>query len=269
MRIGILFLLPLWLWALSLQPLAAPGGVALIELGIYDERPKAFLGDRPLRLERLPDGQYAALVGIDLSASSREAQAVRVIERSGTQSLIAFSVHERDYPSQYITIDAESYVHPSQEQLDRIAKERKRMEAAYARFSPEAIAPLAFKQPVGGRISGAFGLHRYFNGEPRNRHNGLDIAAPRHTPIGAPQKAEVIKTDDLFFCGKMVLLDHGQGLLTLYCHLESIAVRAGDRVDQGEVIGTVGSSGRATGPHLHWGVRLNGVWVDPTLLVAR
>lgn len=271
MRVVVFLLLPaLTLPALSFRSLPAPGGIERVELGVEGDRsPKAWLGEQPLRVEQDGQGQWVALVGLDLALDVKQTQVVRVQTADGSDTRATFDLRQRDYPTQHITVDEKRHVRPDERELERIKKERSRLEAAYERFSPERMAPLDFKKPVGGRISGVFGLRRFFNGEPRSRHHGLDIAAARHSPIGAPQKGEVVLTDDFFFCGRTVLLDHGQGLLSLYCHLEEITVASGQRVAQGEVIGTVGSSGRATGPHLHWGVRLNGVWVDPALLLDR
>jgi murein DD-endopeptidase MepM/ murein hydrolase activator NlpD len=125
-----------------------------------------------------------------------------------------------------------------------------------------------FSVPVHGRLSSRFGLRRFFNGQPRNPHSGVDLAAPAGTPVKAPASARVIDTGEYYYNGKTVFLDHGQGLLSAYFHLSQTKVRPGQQLRRGEVIGTVGATGRATGPHLHWSVYLNGAQVDPALFVA-
>ena len=121
--------------------------------------------------------------------------------------------------------------------------------------------------PLEGTITSLFGHRRYFNGQPRSPHSGLDIAAKEGTPILAPASGEIVLADELYFNGKTVFIDHGQGLVTMYCHMSQILVANGKTVQQGHQIGLVGSTGRATGPHLHWSVSLNGFRVDPYILI--
>jgi murein DD-endopeptidase MepM/ murein hydrolase activator NlpD len=128
---------------------------------------------------------------------------------------------------------------------------------------------LSFIKPVVGPYSSPFGLKRFFNGEPRNPHSGIDIAAPSGTPIYAPAQGKVVLTGDFFFNGNVVYMDHGQGLISMFCHLSAIDVKPGDTLKQGELLGKVGATGRVTGPHLHWSVSLNNARIDPLILLPK
>ena len=140
--------------------------------------------------------------------------------------------------------------------------------AQYRRFTARPLDLTPFQLPVTGRVSSVFGHRRVLNGQPRSPHSGLDLAADTGTPIQAPAPGAVVMTGELFFNGKTVFLDHGQGLVTMYCHMDAIAVREGDEVGRGQVIGKVGATGRVTGAHLHWSVSLNGNRVDPVTVMA-
>ena len=156
----------------------------------------------------------------------------------------------------------------SPEDEARVARETEKVRAALAGFTPDAPATLRFSQPVPGPRSSSFGLRRVFNGESRRPHSGMDIAAPPGTPIKAPLAGRVVDVGSYFFNGNNVIVDHGRGLMTMYCHLSKIRVEVGQELQRGEVLGDVGATGRVTGPHLHWGVILNGNSVDPALFLA-
>lgn len=240
-----------------------PGGVALVPLGAArGPAPRAIFNGERVMVQK--DGpKWVALVGIPLDAKPGE-YALRVGKRS-----LDFSVRDKQYAVQRITIENKRKVDPTPLDLERIRRDSRIIKAALAAWRAEANVPLRFDLPVLGPVSSPFGLRRVFNGEPRAPHSGIDIAVPAGTPIRAPAPGRVAAIGDFFFDGRMVMLDHGQGLVTMYGHMEKILVKKGQRVARGQVIGLVGQTGRATGPHLHWGVSLNNARVDPTLFLSR
>jgi len=239
-----------------------PGGVAVVPLGPDSGRaPRAtFDGDRVMVLK--DERRWLAVVGIPLDAKPGT-YAVRVKNRS-----LSFTVQDKQYAVQRVTIKNRRKVDPTALDLKRIRRESKVIHAALGAWHRSTSVPLRFDLPVLGPVSSPFGLRRIFNGEPRAPHSGIDIAVPAGTPIRAPAPGRVAAVGDFFFDGKMVMIDHGQGLVTMYGHMEKILVKKGQRVARGEVIGLVGQTGRATGPHLHWGVSLNNARVDPTLFLS-
>jgi murein DD-endopeptidase MepM/ murein hydrolase activator NlpD len=263
----LLALLPALLWsslALAVElprESRVPGGVAIIELAdASGPAPEVrYRGERVLVVK---DGGWKAVVGIPLGA----APGPQELQVGGRR--IAFEVAPKAYQEQRLTVKRR-YVEPDPEQLARIYREQKRIRAALAHFSQEVPGTMQLIRPIDGRESSPFGLRRFFNGEPRKPHSGLDLAVPAGTPIKAPADGGVIDSGEFFFNGNSVFLDHGGGLVTMYAHMESISVQPGQRVQAGEVIGTVGATGRVTGPHLHWGVTLNGTMVDPSLFLGR
>lgn len=244
-------------------PSAVPGGVALLPLAGAGA-PQAFLGED--RVLVVPDGQgWQAVVGIPLGAAPGEHR-LSVRWPDGEEREYAFEVSAKDYPVQRLTIPDDRKVNPSQQDLERIWREQQISREAVARWS-ERRPDLDFIAPVDGRFSGSFGLRRILNDQPRSPHRGMDIAAPEGTPVLAAAAGRVEYVGDFFFSGQVVYLDHGNGVHTLYAHLARVDVRPGQELAKGEVLGTVGKTGRATGPHLHWSVYLNTEAVDPALFI--
>lgn len=249
------------------QQSAVPGGVAIIELAADSagETPKAHYNRKPLMVVRQND-RWLAVVGIPLTASLGE-QKIEQLTASGKTIVHRFDVADKAYKTQHLTITNKRKVNPNAEDMKRIIKEKKLITSALAHWDERPASRLTFIAPVEGRRSSSFGLRRVFNGQPRKPHSGMDIAAPSGTPIITPAAGTVINTGNYFFNGNSVFIDHGQGLITMYVHLNSVNVKEGDQLQQGDVLGTVGSTGRVTGPHLHWGVSLNDARVDPALFL--
>ncbi len=213
------------------------------------------------------EGEFGALVGIDMADAPNTANLkAEVMYPDGVRKRVyRVSVQAEEFRVQSMTLPKDQ-VDPDAAALKRIDLEKEKVKAVLAGFTPERLWGTGFLVPVEGTIAGAFGSKRILNGQPRNQHNGEDIAASLGTPVKATNDGVVRMVDDHFFSGKGVILDHGLGLFTMYFHLDTTAVKEGERVKRGDVIGTVGQSGRATGPHLHWGAWLNGSRVNPFAL---
>ncbi|MBI5451678.1 MAG: peptidoglycan DD-metalloendopeptidase family protein [Gammaproteobacteria bacterium] len=243
---------------------AVPGGIVILPLtGIDPATTRVFYNEQRVMLVA-NDQRWYAVVGIPLSAAPGPQHVV--IDEQGQQRQLDFTIVDKSYPTQRLTVE-ERHVHPSKKELARIEREAKIIQAAFRHWSDASDIPLRMAAPLPGERSSSFGLRRIFNGEARNPHSGMDIAASEGTPIQAPATGTVINTGDYFFNGKSVFIDHGQGLITMYCHLSKIAVKKGQRIKPGEILGQVGKTGRATGAHLHWSVSLNNTRIDPVLVL--
>ena len=251
------------------RALAVPGGVARLPLGPGTVRPAAHLrqGEHDVPLLVVGDAQeWTALVGLALATAPGPAQ-ITVRAADGSTRTVAFTVAPKRYSEQRLQV-APGTVDLSPEDQARFERERAHQAQVMATFSTPLPEALAMQVPAPGRRSSSFGLRRVFNGQARNPHSGMDIAAPTGTPVAAPLPGRVIDVGDYFFNGHTVWLDHGGGLLTMYCHLSATDVQPGDVLQTGQRLGAVGATGRVTGPHLHWGVMLNRTMVDPALFLA-
>lgn len=243
-----------------------PGGIAIVPIdGGTPSRPRATFNGAPVMVVR--DGpRWLAVLGIPLSTKPGKIKVV--IERQGSPvSTVDLAIGRKQYVEQKLTV-APGMVDLSHDDLARVERERPIIQDALATFSEAPPAALRLEPPVPGRRSSSYGMRRIFNGQPRAPHTGMDIAAAAGTPIVAPAAGTVVATGDYFFNGGTVIVDHGQGLVTMYCHLSAIDVKPGDTLAPGEPLGKVGATGRVTGPHLHWGVTLNRTMVDPALFLA-
>ncbi|MDP6374302.1 MAG: peptidoglycan DD-metalloendopeptidase family protein [Pseudomonadales bacterium] len=243
----------------TLPPSAVPGGIYITDLprgmhgARFQERPVMVLEGR-------------AIVGLPIALENGEHE----LTFTGPQSTLThrFEVSPKTYTEQRLTLSNQKMVDPDPADLERIREEGRLQRARYALFSDPRHDLAPFRQPVEGITTSFFGHRRVLNGQPRSPHSGLDIAAATGTAIHAPAPGEVVLTDALYFNGNTVFLDHGQGLVTMYCHMSAIEVNTGDEVARGQVIGRVGATGRVTGPHLHWSVSMNGNRVDPRMVMG-
>jgi murein DD-endopeptidase MepM/ murein hydrolase activator NlpD len=245
---------------------AVPGGVKVIRLNAHGNAMPYVEADGRRAMVVQDGADWLAIIGIPLSAPLTARQVV--VHGSEGRQEITFVVGDKRYASQYLKV-APAQVNLSRADLERVNREKVIIDAALSRWTDEQPQTLSLEQPVPGTRSSSFGMRRIFNGESRNPHSGMDIAAPSGTPVVVPIDGTVIDTGEYFFNGNTVFVDHGRGLISMYCHLSAIAVKPGQRVAAGTTLGAVGMTGRATGPHLHWGLSLNRVWVDPELFVPQ
>ena len=245
-----------------------PGGIALVALGAApaEPGPVTYNGYRAPVI-RVGAG-WTAVIGIPLDTPPGTRSA-RLLDAAGREvRTLPFDVAPKQYAEQRLTVKDQRKVEPNAEDLERIDREKLRTDRALGTWSTETMPPWRMATPVPGERSSSFGLRRFFNGQPRNPHSGMDIAAPTGTPIRSPAAGRVVEAGDFFFNGNTVFVDHGHGVVTMYCHLSRIDVQVGNTVAEGDVLGLVGATGRVTGPHLHWGVAVNRAMVDPALFLA-
>jgi murein DD-endopeptidase MepM/ murein hydrolase activator NlpD len=241
-----------------------PGGVAVLPVGDAElAMPVVHFGEQRVMVRREGD-QWVAVVGISLDQHTGPAS---LLIGNNPERHVAFEILPHAYREQRLSVERK-YVDLSKEQLDRVTTERTILDDAIGAWRSETPESLELRAPVDGKRSSSFGLRRFFNDQPRSPHKGMDIAAVKGTPIVAPGSGLVAVTGNFYFNGNTVILDHGQGFVTLYCHLDAIDVATGDLLQAGDVVGKVGATGRVTGAHLHFSTYLNGTAVDPALFIA-
>lgn len=241
---------------------AWPGGIARIDLGAAEGKAPVVLYDDKRILVAENNGRWQAVVGVHLDTPVGESS---ITLDDGSE--VSFNVDAHAYREQHLEV-APGYVSLSEENLARVGRERRIIDAALTNWREQSLDIVSLKKPVDGPHSSSFGSRRFFNGEARSPHSGMDIAANSGVPVLAPKDGIVTAIGDYYFNGNTVIVDHGQGLVTLYCHLSEIAVEEGQAVSLDQTLGLVGATGRVTGAHLHFGTYLNGNAVDPELLLA-
>ena len=243
-----------------------PGTVSqgALVVGHAEPRSRITIAGRAVRVS--DDGTFAFGVGRDEAGPLT----LRITWFDGAEETINLHVTPRDWPIERINGVPPATVNPPPAIAARIEREQAQVVAARARDDERVDFAQAFIWPVKGRISGRFGNQRIYNGTPKSAHSGMDIAAPKGTPVKAPAAGVVtFAAPDLYLTGGTLLLDHGHGVSSNFLHLSRLDVKVGDRVEQGQAIGAVGATGRATGPHLHWGMSWFDVRIDPLLVIER
>ncbi|SMN17439.1 Peptidase, M23/M37 family [uncultured Candidatus Thioglobus sp.] len=262
----LLFLTFPALASLSVSNVAIPGGIAVIDFHTNHANPKAFYGNVPVYTQRIKDSHWQALVGIPLLAKIGKKQ---IIIKDFSERKIDFTVKDYTYQEQHITLtgNKKKYVNPNLAHMDKIKRERPILSIARRTFSTQEFNNQSFIRPVSGITTSPFGFKRFYNGEPRRPHTGLDYAGKIGTAIQAAAAGKVIVSGEFFFNGNAIFIDHGQGLISVYIHMNERIAKLGQIVKQGDIIGTIGQTGRATGSHLHFGVYLNQTVINPNILI--
>tara|TARA_R110000782_G_scaffold77481_5_gene153799 strand:+ start:5385 stop:6215 length:831 start_codon:yes stop_codon:yes gene_type:complete len=240
-----------------------PGGIAIISIHTPD-KPEAYFHDHRVMVVG-SNNNWKAIVGIPLT--EKPGTQILTVKNKDSATSYKFEINNKEYETQYLTIKNKRKVNPNKQDMSRIIAEKEIITKAKTHWRDNENVSLQFIKPTEGPYSSPFGLKRFFNKQARKPHSGLDIAAPKGTPIVAPADGIVINTGDYFFNGNTVFIDHGQGLITMYCHMNHIDIKEGAQLKSGDIIGKVGLTGRVTGAHLHWSVILNNTTVDPLLFL--
>jgi len=225
--------------------------------------------ERDLPAYRLDTGAWQVLLGLDLDTPARsypvsfEAR-ISGLDVSTTSTLV---VTTKRFTTRSLRVN-DAFVNPPPATLERITADAAELADVFANPHPARLWTEPFVRPVPGRATSSFGTRSIFNGQPRQPHGGTDFPSPTGTPIAAPAGGRIVIARDLYFTGNTIVIDHGLGVFSLLAHLSAMAVHAGDLVMAGQDLGRVGATGRVTGPHLHWAVRVDGARVDPLSLLA-
>ncbi len=262
-------------WMLSLVLLS----IGVVEAGEFTYRGKVEQGG--LLFASVPPGSRASIDGKEVRVSPNgdfligfnrdhpDTSTVVITYPNKLQEQHVFNVAKRKYDIQKIEGVAKKYVSPPESTLKRIRADNRLIGIARKRDDARTDFLETFIWPAIGPISGVYGSQRYFNGKPRRPHFGLDIAAPKGTPVKAPASGIItVAHADMYYSGGTIMLDHGHGLSSSFLHLDTVTVKVGQVVRQGDIIATIGDSGRVTGPHLDWRMNLFKLRIDPRQLVG-
>ena len=249
-----------------------PGEIVKVSLSAHPWVKQASLRfiEKKIRMEkRDSSGEWMAFIGLDLGLvpGTYTIQA-SILYSDGSQHSLkkTIVVAPKEFPIKKLWVD-EKFVTPPADVLERIRREAELTKSIYAIYSSNWLGKGNFMVPSKGKMAPNFGERRVFNNKPRSPHSGVDISSPFGAPVRASNSGKVVLTNDLYYAGKTVILDHGLGVFSFYCHFSKIRVTRGKLINKGDIIGDIGATGRVTGPHLHWSVRINGSRVDPVSLL--
>ena len=250
-----------------------PGEMLLLVVEGHDPKtpPAATLGAQSLEFFAAPSsGTWLALTGLDVETKPGPLPLKTTLRAPGGKPVVEerqLEVEPASFPVVELKVEAK-YVTPAKSDGERAEAEAGRLHKLFTRGEPKRLFEGRFDSPITGAASARFGERRFFNGQPRSPHSGADLRAKTGTPVRAPAAGKVVLAGPLFFQGKTVVLDHGLGVTTLYAHLSRIAVKPGELVKKGQVLGKAGATGRVTGPHLHWALKWRSARVDPFSLTS-
>jgi len=260
-------------WTLNVRPTSVrPGEVTMVEITPAAAVKSATLSweKRRIPLVVLPDSRrMAALLGVPREAAAGPVSAeLEIVDRVGRRNrwTVSLQVVAKQFPEQRLTLP-QRQVTPDRAAMGRHRAERQTLQKIFADIRQQRLWRAPFQLPVPGKLLSPFGVQRILNGQPRSYHSGVDLRAGFGEPVAAAGDGRVVLAADHFFAGKSVYIDHGMGIVTMYFHLSQIAVKSGQWVESGQLIGRAGASGRASGPHLHWGARVHDCKIDPLALV--
>jgi murein DD-endopeptidase MepM/ murein hydrolase activator NlpD len=225
--------------------------------------------NRPIPLFDVGEQNWAGLIGIDLAAKPGAADLVlkgRTSVGKPVEATYRIDLSDKEFPVRRLKVDSK-YVNPPAEVMARIQEESRLVADIFTGVDENRYWKGAFLRPVPGEASSSFGKRSILNGVARSPHSGTDFRASKGTPIKSPNHGKVVLVRDLYYAGNTVIIDHGMGLFSYFAHLSAFRVSEGQMVEKGEVVGLVGATGRVTGPHLHWSLRLGGARVDPLSLL--
>ena len=240
------------------------GDVGLIEIAVKNGQTPEIVWMNQ-KLFPVPDRKrvtWYAFLGVDLNSKPGRYPLTITISPSGDIRKLLIEVKAEDYGVRRLTLP-KKMVDLDSQTLKRVRKESKMMNEVWRTTPTDPIWIGAFERPIPGEIAGPFGRRSVINDQPRSPHSGVDLRGKRGTPVKAINRGKVALTGDFFFTGLTVIVDHGGGIQSMYFHLDRIQVQKAQIVEKSQVLGTLGSTGRATGPHLHWGIRINGARINP------